>query len=130
MPIEHPWCIGVLDCTTSEASAAFGWVWDEVDEAGLGTVFYAPLAWDGTSRYLLSSSAEYPENGIAIDVSSSENAATARGDFLSELDLTPDAFLVISEGGVWFARWDPPQIAGQRPTTATTRPFNERRAPS
>ena len=124
VPIRDPWCVGVLDCTPAQATHAFGWKWDEVDEDGLGPMFYAALAWDGRSRYFLSSSGFYPENGVAIEVSASEDAAGARRDLLAELGLTPEALLAVSEGGVWFARWDPPQNAGERPATATQRPFD------
>jgi hypothetical protein len=123
IPIEQPWCVGVLDCTTAQATAAFGWVWDEVDEEGLGPMFYVLLAWDGKSRYLLSASGFYPENGIAIEVDASEDPASARHDLLDDLDLTPEALLGLSERGVWFARWDPPHSTGDRPSTATLRPF-------
>ena len=123
VPIEDPWCIGVLDCTTQQATAAFGWRWDEVDEDGLGPMFYVPLAWDGSSRFILSASGAYPENGVAIEASASEDAAHARRELLENLGLTPEAMLAISESGVWFARWDPPHNAGSRPATATQRPF-------
>lgn len=123
VPLSEPWCIGVLDCTTAEATAAFGWEWDQVDEEGLGLTSYALLAWEGRSRFLLSASGSYPENGVSIEASASEDAAHARHDFLSDLGLTPAALLAVSEAGVWFARWDPPQNAGERPATATRRPF-------
>ena len=83
-PFSDPWCIGVLDCTTDQASAAFGWTWDEVEEDGLGATFYLSLAWDGRSRFLVSASGFYPEDGIAIEVSSSEDAAKARRDLLHQ----------------------------------------------
>lgn len=124
VPFKDPWCIAVLDCTTDQATEAFGWTWDEVEEDGLGPTLYVPLAWDGESRFLLSASGFYPENGVAVEASASENAAQAREDFLGDLDLSPEFCLAVSEGGIWFARWDPPQNAGQRPTTATKRPFD------
>ena len=93
IPFADPWCIGVLDCTTAQATAAFGWAWDEVEEDGLGPMRYLPLAWDGRSRFLLSASGSYPENGIAIETSASENAADARRDLLEDLGLTPEALL-------------------------------------
>jgi hypothetical protein len=77
-PIEDPWCIGVLDCTTGQAATAFGWVWDEVDEAGLGPMHHVRLAWDGHSRFLLSASGLYAAGGVAIEVAASEDAASAR----------------------------------------------------
>src|SRR4051794_8270022 len=80
VPFRDPWCIAVLDCTTAQASTAFGWVWDEVEEQGLGPTFYVFLAWDGESRFLLSASGFYPENGVAIEVAASEDAAHARRD--------------------------------------------------
>ena len=106
-----------------QASAAFGWDWEEADEDGLGPTFYVFLAWDGASRFLLSASGLYPENGIAIEVSASEDPAEDRSDLLDALGLTPDALLAVNEDGVWFGRWDPPQRAGERPATATRRPF-------
>jgi hypothetical protein len=48
----------------------------KVEEDGLGSMFYASLAWDGTSRFLLPASGFYPENGIAIEVSTSGRCAT------------------------------------------------------
>jgi hypothetical protein len=82
VPIKDASCIGVLDCTTARA----------MEEP-------VPLDGDGL----------YPENGIAIDVSASEESASARRDLLDELGLTPEALLAVSERGVRFARWDPPQ---------------------
>lgn len=120
-PIHDPWTVAVFDRTVAEMAEAFGWVWDEVDEDGLGPTFYLPLAWDGRSRFLLQASGFYPENGIAVDATRSENPATARADLLAELELGADAFLAISEGDAWFARWDPPHNAGQRPATAAPR---------
>lgn len=119
-----PWCIAILDCTTGQATASFGWTWDEVEEEGIGVVFYRPLAWAGSSRFLLSSSGVYPDDGIAIEVSAAEDAAGARRDFLSGLGLTAEVFLAVSEDGVWFSRDDEP-AAGRRPGVATHRPFGE-----
>ena len=65
----------------------------------------------------------YPENGIAIEVSASEDLARARSELLDALGLRPDALLAVNEDGVWFGRWDPPQRAGERPATAKRRPF-------
>jgi hypothetical protein len=121
MPIADPWAVGVLDRTVGELSEAFGWTWDEVEEHGLGQTFYLPLAWDGKSRFLLTASGVYPENGIAIETSASENRAIARADLLAALGLEANAFLAISEGNAWFARWDPPHDAGVRPSTAAPR---------
>ena len=122
VPLEDPCAIAVLDRSTADITAAFGWVWDEVDDEGLGPMFYLPLAWDGTSRFLLSASGFYPEDGIAVEASAAENFASARTDLLKTLGLEFNAWLAITEGGdVWFARWDPPHNAGQRPATATRR---------
>jgi hypothetical protein len=92
----------------------------EVDEDGLGPTFYLPLAWDGESRFLLSASGFYAEDGVDVEVSKSEDATVARGDRLAELGLDREAFLAISEEGVWFARWDQAS-AGERPATAAPR---------
>lgn len=120
VPIEDPWAIAILDRSAADVTAAFGWVWHEVDEDGLGPMLYLPLAWDGASRFLLSASGAYPENGIAVETSAAENFASARADLLTSLGLELSAWLAITEGGgVWFARWDSPD--GQRPATATRR---------
>ncbi|HUY60110.1 MAG TPA: hypothetical protein VMV16_10420 [Solirubrobacteraceae bacterium] len=121
VPFQRPWTIGVLDRAVEELTAAYGWVWEETDEAGLGQTFYLPLAWDGKSRYLLTASGVYPADGIQIEASSTENPAQARADLLAELGLRSGAFLAISEGESWFARWDPPHQAGERPATAAPR---------
>jgi hypothetical protein len=121
MPIADPCAVGVFDRTVREMSEAFGWTWDEVEEEGLGQTFYLPLAWDGRSRFLLTASGPYPENGIAIETSASENPAIARADLLEALGLEANALLAISEGNAWFARWDPPHNAGVRPSTAAPR---------
>ncbi len=120
-PLRKPRCIGVLDRTPEELTATLGWEWEEVEEEGLGPMHYAPLAWDGRSRFLLSASGFYPNNGVAIEVEASESAAVARRDFMLGTGLTSEHFLVISEGEVWFARWDPPHNAGVRPPTAAPR---------
>jgi hypothetical protein len=120
-PIRDLWCVGVLDRTVEELTAAYGWAWDPAEVDGLGLVFYMPLAWDGKSRFLLSVSAAYRDGGISIEVDRSENPATARADLLSELGLPSSALLAISEGESWFARWDPPHNAGGRPATAKPR---------
>jgi hypothetical protein len=73
------------------------------------------LAWDRKSRFVLSASGFYPQDGIAIEVDASDEPASARREFLDELGLTPEALLALSERGVWFARWDPPNNAGDRP---------------
>ena len=119
--IEDPRVIAVLDRTVDEIGAALGAVRDEVDEEGLGQTFYLPLGWDGQSRFLLSASGVYPGNGVAVEVSASESAASARSDLLSEIGWGPDAFLAIAEGDTWFARWDLPHNAGVRPATARPR---------
>jgi hypothetical protein len=123
IPFPSGSCIAVLDCSTEQATEAFGWTWDEVDEEGLGPMFYVPLSWDGRSRFLLSASGFHPESGVAVEASASEAAAVARHELLAELGLTSKALLALSEGDEWFARWDPPHNAGQRPETATKRPF-------
>jgi hypothetical protein len=111
----------VIDRLPEELSAQFGWVWETVEEDGLGPVSYCPLAWDGVPRFLLSSSGFYPQDGINVEVAEQDGLADARADFLAELGLTPDVFLVVREGDCWFARWDPPHTAGVRPATARPR---------
>lgn len=120
VPFTDPWSIAVLDRTVPELLAAYGWSCEEVEEDGLGPMSYLPPAWDGRSRFLLSASGYYPENGVAVEVSRSEEAIVARSDLLAEMGLDEEAFLAISEGGIWFARWDQP-IAGERPGTAAPR---------
>src|SRR4051794_3316684 len=120
-PLRQPWCIGVLDRTREELTATLGWEWDEADEAGLGPMFYVPLAWEGRSRFLLSVSGVYPESGVSIEAEASENPAEARADFIRDTGLASHAFLAIAEGDAWFARWDPPHDAGARPATAAPR---------
>ena len=121
VPIADPQTVAVLDRTVDECAAAYGWCWNHVEEAGLGPMSYVPLAWDGQSRFLVSASGVYPNVGIAVEASKSEDPAAARADLRAALDLEADAFLAISEGNTWFARWDPPHNAGVRPSTARPR---------
>ena len=111
----------VIDRLPEELSAQFGWVWDTVEEEGIGPISYCPLAWDGVSRYLLSSSGFFPEDGVNLEVGEGDDVAAARSDFLAELGLTSEVFLVVREGDCWFARWDAPHNAGARPATARPR---------
>ena len=111
----------MLDRTPEELTATFGWEWGEANEEGLGLMFYAPLAWNGKSRLFLSASGVYPTDGVSLDAEASENPAAARADFLEGTGLAPETFLAISEGDVWFARWDAPHNAGTRPATAAPR---------
>jgi hypothetical protein len=110
-------CLTAAPCLT----AALGWAWDEVEEDGLGLMFYAPLAWDGKGRFLLSASGFYRGDGIAIEAEPGEDPARARADFMRDTGLSSDAFLAIAEADTWFARWDPPHNAGVRPATAAPR---------
>ena len=48
----------------------------------------------------MSASGFYPENGVAIEVSASEDAAHARRDLLGELGVASDALLAVSEAGI------------------------------
>lgn len=98
--------IAVLDMTAEQLTARYGWTWAEGEEAGLGTMKYAGLAYDGRSRYVLIASVADPRKGIALEAAEHENPAQARADFLDALDLDPSAFLSIREGAVWFERWD------------------------
>jgi hypothetical protein len=126
VPFADPWAIAVLDRTVPELVAAYGWSFAEVDEVGLGPMFYLPLGWDGERRFLLTASGAYPEDGVAVEVSKSEDATAARGDLLAELGLDRKALVAISEEGVWFARWDQPS-AGQRPASAAPRDARSQR---
>jgi hypothetical protein len=98
--------IAVLDLSAAELTARFGWTWVEGDEAGLGRMKYAGLAYDGRSRYVLIGSVEDPGRGVALEAAAYEDPAQARADFLAALDLEPSAFLSIREGNCWFERWD------------------------
>ena len=118
-PFRDPWAIAVLDRTAEELAAAYGWTWEEVEEAGLGPMLYVGLAWDGRSRFLLTASRADPANGVAVETAASEDHAAARADLLAELGLDASAFLAISEAGVWFARWD--GAGAGRPATAAPR---------
>ncbi|MBE2319753.1 hypothetical protein DVA67_027540 [Solirubrobacter sp. CPCC 204708] len=119
--LRDPWAIAVIDRTVQELADAHGWTWEAVEEEGLGLMFYVALAWEGVPRFLLSASDVYPGDGVGVEVASSENHASARADLLTELGADADLFLAISEGGVWFARWDAPHTSGERPPTARPR---------
>lgn len=98
--------IAVLDLTAEELTARFGWTWAEGEEAGLGTMRYAGLAYDDRSRYVLIASVADPSRGVALEAAEHEDPARARADFLEALDLDAGVFLSIREGAVWFERWD------------------------
>jgi hypothetical protein len=98
--------VAVLDLTTEELSARFGWSWAQGEEAGLGTMSFVGLAYDGRSRYVLIGSVDDPGRGIALEAAEYEDPAQARADFLAALDLDPSVFLSIREGTCWFERWD------------------------
>ncbi len=98
--------VAVLDLTAEQLSRRFGWTWTEGEEEGLGTMRYVGLAHDGRSRYVLIASVADPGRGVALEAAEYEDPAQARADFLAALDLEPDVFLSIREGGVWFERWD------------------------
>lgn len=115
------WYIGTLDYTMEGFAAAFGWSWAGEEVAGLGLMFYLPLAWDGRSRFLLSVSDVHRDRGLDVIVSSEENLAAARADLIGDLGLTAEAWLAIGEDETVFARWDPPHDAGTRPPTARPR---------
>jgi hypothetical protein len=97
--------VAVLDRTADALSASFGWIWAEGEEEGLGRMQYVGLAYDGRSRFVLIASIENPGRGVALEAAAHEDPAQARADFLAALDLEPDVFLSIREGGVWFERW-------------------------
>jgi hypothetical protein len=98
--------VAVLDLTPEELTARFGWTWAEGEEAGLGRMKYAGLAYDGRSRYMLIASVADPGRGTALEATAHEDPAQARADFLAALDLDPGIFLSIREGACWFERWD------------------------
>jgi hypothetical protein len=98
--------VAVLDLSTEELTAKYGWTWAEGEEEGLGTMRYAGLAYDGRSRFVLISSVDNPGRGIALEAAEYEDPAQARADFLAALDLEPTVFLSIREGAVWFERFD------------------------
>jgi hypothetical protein len=98
--------IAVIDASTEELTERFGWTWTEGEETGVGTMRYVGLAYDGSSRYVLISSVEYPERGIALEAAQDEEPARARADFLAALGVASDMFLSIREGAVWFERFD------------------------
>jgi hypothetical protein len=98
--------VAVLDLRADELTARFGWTWAEGEEAGLGRMKYAGLAYDGRSRYVLIASVDDPGRGVALEAAEYEDPAQARADFLAALDLDPSVFLSIREGSCWFERWD------------------------
>jgi hypothetical protein len=98
--------VAVLNLRTDELTARFGWTWAEGEEAGLGTMRYVGLAYDGRSRYVLIASVDEPGRGVALEAAEHEDPAQARADFLAALDLDPGVFLSIREGACWFERWD------------------------
>jgi hypothetical protein len=98
--------VAVLDLRADDLTARFGWTWAEGEEAGLGRMKYAGLAYDGRSRYVLIASVDDPGRGVALEAAEYEDPAQARADFLAALDLEPSVFLSIREGACWFERWD------------------------
>lgn len=98
--------VAVLDLSTEELTAKFGWTWAEGEEEGLGTMRYVGLAYDGRSRFVLIASVANPGRGIALEAAEYEDPAQARADFLTALELEPAVFLSIREGAVWFERFD------------------------
>jgi len=109
VPLERPQFIAALDRTVEELTAAYGWVWEETDEDGLGPVSYMPLAWDGKSRFLLHALGLAPQEGVSVEVAGVDDPAAARADLLHGLGLRPDAFSAICDDDVWFVRrnWMP-----------------------
>ena len=81
--------VAVLDLRAEELTARFGWTWAEGEEAGLGTMKYVGLAYDGRSRYVLIASVDDPGRGVALEAAEYEDPAQARADFLAALDLEP-----------------------------------------
>jgi hypothetical protein len=105
--------VAVIDRSTKDLTAQFGWTWTTGEEDGLGTMSYVGLAYDGRSRFMLIASVDNPGRGIALEASTEEEPARARAEFLDALGLEPDVFLSIREGAVWFERWDeakPPRV--------------------
>jgi hypothetical protein len=105
--------VAVLDRSTEDLTAQFGWTWTEGEEEGRGTMRYVGLAHDGRSRFVLIAPAGDPARGVALEAATGEDPAQARADFLDALGLQPDVFLSIREGAAWFERWDeakPPRV--------------------
>ena len=98
--------VAVIDRSTEDLTAQFGWTWTTGEEDGLGTMSYVGLAYDGRSRFMLIASVDNPDRGIALEAAAEEEPARARAEFLDALGLEPDVFLSIREGAVWFERWD------------------------
>jgi|GEM_PF-2248455 len=96
--------VAVLDRSTQDLTTSFGWTWAEGEEAGVGTMRYVGLAYDGRSRFVLIASVEHPERGIALEAAQDEDPAQERADFLAALGLAPDVFLSIREGASCFSR--------------------------
>jgi hypothetical protein len=98
--------VAVIDRSPEDLTAAFGWTWTEGEEAGLGTMLYVGLAYDGRSRFMLMAPLADRSRGVALEAAQDEDPARARADFLQALGLEPDAFLSIREGACWFERWE------------------------
>lgn len=98
--------VAVIDRSAEDLTQLFGWTWVTGDEEGLGRMAYVGLAYDGRSRFVLIASEAHPERGIALEAPQVEDPSDARADFLAALNLEPDVFLSIREGGCWFERYD------------------------
>lgn len=98
--------VAVLDRRPEDLTASYGWSWVEGEEEGVGRMQYVGLAHEGRSRYVLIASVDDPGRGIALEASVDEDPARARAEFLGALGLTPEVFLSIREGAVWFERYD------------------------
>lgn len=111
----------MIDRLPEELGDLFGWTWQDVEEDGLGTTAYVFLADRDGPRFRLSASRMHPGDGVSLDASHDEDPARARADFLAATELPADVFLAVREGNTWFARWDPPHQAGQRPPSVASR---------
>lgn len=111
----------MIDRLPEQLGDPFGWTWEDVEEDGLGMTAYVFLADGGGPRFRLSSSRMHPGDGVSLDAGGDEDPAHARADCLKATDLPADVFLAVREGDTWFARWDPPRQAGQRPPSVSTR---------
>jgi hypothetical protein len=90
-----------LNCSVEHISAKLGGDWTEDVEDGLGRVLLMALAQDGSSRYVLSASAE-PEalGGIVVEADANVDPVAACQSILRALGLTSADFT-----DPWYVTW-------------------------